>query len=319
MDTNFKLYDPVADLVASGPGGSGLPTTGGTMTGNLTMQAPAKVVQSQLPSDPSDVVNITYLNSVIGTGGPFLPLAGGTLTDNLTLTAPAKVVQSQAPVDPSDLVNKQYTDGTFLPLLTGGALGGNLTLTAPAKVVQSQAPVDPSDLVNKQYVDTFKYGSFLFKSTGSINIASGTTVRAFSNGNATVGPDVWSTPDITCTMESGGIVTISNNLAYTTYFKLTYIGCSLSELTNSAGIITAYFQNEDTGQPIGIAKSLKCLPNTIYFVEGKNFSNNAIVMVLKAINANSQFRFSVGLLNNGSNSVIVDGGDAAYMIIDRVV
>jgi len=155
--SNFKVYDPVAELIAAGPGtGGGLPSTGGTLTGNLTMQVPSKVVQCEPPIDPCDLTNKTYVDSLIG-GGPFLPLAGGTLNGNVTLTAPAKIVQSQAPVNGPDLANKTYVDsliggGPFLPL-AGGTLNGNVTLTAPAKIVQSQAPVNGPDLANKTYVD----------------------------------------------------------------------------------------------------------------------------------------------------------------------
>lgn len=58
---NFKIYDPIAQFIATG--GGGLPLTGGSLSGNLTLIPPAKVVQCQLPTSPCDLVNLQYFQS----------------------------------------------------------------------------------------------------------------------------------------------------------------------------------------------------------------------------------------------------------------
>ncbi|CCV01684.1 hypothetical protein IIV22_007L [Invertebrate iridescent virus 22] len=139
---NFKIYDPVAQLVATGGGsGGGLPLTGGTLTGNLLLTSPAKVVQDTPPTNPNDLVNKAYVDSVIGSG-PFLPLSGGTMS--------GQIIQSLAPVAPNNLANKAYVDsliggGPFLPL-SGGTMSG--------QIIQSSAPTTANNLVNKAYVDS---------------------------------------------------------------------------------------------------------------------------------------------------------------------
>ncbi|ADO00469.1 tail fiber protein [Wiseana iridescent virus] len=139
---NFRVYDPVAQLIATGGGGGGggLPATGGTLTGNLMMQVPSKVVQCQAPTGPCDLTNKAYVDSLAG-GGPFLPLSGGVVS--------GQIVQSLAPTTGTNLVNKTYVDslaggGPFLPL-SGGVVSG--------QIVQSLAPSVANDLANKAYVD----------------------------------------------------------------------------------------------------------------------------------------------------------------------
>ncbi|CCV01840.1 hypothetical protein IIV22_163L [Invertebrate iridescent virus 22] len=132
---NFKLYDPVAQLIATGSSGSGLPLTGGTLSGNLILTSPAKVVQCQTPSNACDVVNLVYLQSL------YLPLTGGTMS--------GVILQPSAPSAPDELTNKAYVDsliggGPFLPL-SGGTMSGAIT--------QPLAPAVPSDVANKAYVD----------------------------------------------------------------------------------------------------------------------------------------------------------------------
>ncbi|CCV02367.1 hypothetical protein IIV30_172R [Invertebrate iridescent virus 30] len=132
---NFRLYDPVAQLVATGSSGSGLPLTGGTLSGNLILTSPAKVVQCQTPSNACDVVNLVYLQSL------YLPLTGGTMS--------GVIIQPSAPSAPNELANKAYVDsliggGPFLPL-AGGTMSGAIT--------QPLAPVVGSDVANKAYVD----------------------------------------------------------------------------------------------------------------------------------------------------------------------
>ncbi|CCV02121.1 hypothetical protein IIV25_103L [Invertebrate iridovirus 25] len=178
---NFKIYDPVTQLVATGGGGGGLPLTGGTLTGNLTMSPGTKIIQSQAPSGPNDLTNKAYVDNLFA---GYLPLAGGTMTGAIT--------QPLAPVAANDLANKAYVDslvsvpgsipgasitnnsitntqlapgsaaanvaagpdgsilpskiqGGLLPLSGGGPMTGAIT--------QPIAPTSANDVTNKAYVD----------------------------------------------------------------------------------------------------------------------------------------------------------------------
>ncbi|CCV02336.1 hypothetical protein IIV30_141R [Invertebrate iridescent virus 30] len=266
---NFKLYDPVAQLIASGSGG-GLPLSGGTLNGNLLLQAPSKVIQSQAPVTANDLTNKGYVDSLIG-GGPFVPLAGGVMS---------------------------------------GAIS------------QPLAPIASNDLANKGYVDTFKYGTYLFKSTAPIFLNPAATVTAFSTGNTIIGPDVWSTSNITCVMNSSGVVTITNNLSDIVYVKLTFIACNLDDSMNSSGMVGCSFYNESTATSFGVAKTLKCLPLSVFNLVNETFVNQVELVALKSIAALSQFTFSVKLVNVGPNIVTIDGSPAtnnSHLIIDRFV
>ena len=201
---SFKTYDQIAQLIASGGGGSSLPLIGGTLMGNLNMQIPYKVIQFQTPANPGDLVNLvyaqstylsltggtmtgpinqpsppgqpdeltnkTYVDGLIG-GGPFLPLSGGTVT--------GAIVSSVVPLNPNDLVNKTYVDGLvgggpFLPL-SGGAMSG--------PIVQSLPPANPNELANRAYVDGLVTPDATTSVNGKVRLAgdlggTGTTAAA---------------------------------------------------------------------------------------------------------------------------------------------
>jgi hypothetical protein len=407
--TNFKLYDPVAQLVATGGGsGGGLPLTGGTLTGNLILQVPAKVVQSQPPVNPSDLANKQYVDSLIG-GGPFLPLIGGTLTGNVVLTSPSKIQQNQAPTVGDDLTNKTYVDskvntpnsipgasiqngtvtntqlalgaaasninadppgsinasqiagGPFLPL-TGGTMSGQIT--------QSLAPVVGTDLANKTYIDgnfqakkpaavpnnialfgsgadtgqtidstynidinlanppsnntlwpssrligALQYGANVYKSTTSISLGGSANVKAFSTGNAIMGPSGWPNIGSTFSLAPTGIATISNSLEYTTYYRIIFSANSLSESTNAFGSVECKIQDEAGPSFITIPKILNCLASP------PAFSNEVYLSCLVSIPPISSFNFSVIMTNLGFDSVTIDPiapSNACILVIERV-
>lgn len=264
MTSNFKIYDPVSQLVADG--GGGLPLSGGTLTGNLNMSIPSKIIQCQTPSDSCDLVNLIYLQQ------SYLPLEGGTIN---------------------------------------------------GPIIQAFPPSNPNEVVNKAYVDTFKYGSYLFRSTFPIFLNSMATSNAFSTGNGTIGPDIWSDPNISCTMDNNGVVTIINNLTSITYFKLTFIACNLDESMDGPGLVGCGFFDEGTNQSFfGIGKTLKCLPTAMYNLDNETFTNEVQLVALKSVAPNSQFAFSVKLQNLGPDIVTIDantGANTSHLIVDRVV
>lgn len=95
---NFKIFDPVAQLVAGGgtSGGSipGSSIQSGTITN--TQLAPGAAA-ANVNAGPAGAINASQIS-----GGPFLPLAGGTMSGAIT--------QPLAPIVGTDLTNKTYVD-----------------------------------------------------------------------------------------------------------------------------------------------------------------------------------------------------------------
>ena len=325
---SFKIYDPVAQLVASGAGsGGGLPLTGGALSGNLTMTFPAKIQQSQAPSVGDDLTNKAYVDGLVA-GGPFLPLAGGTLVGNVIMGSPNKIQQNQAPSVGDDLVNKTYADG-FYQAKKPAAVANNVAFFGSGldfgQTIDSGYSVDtvltnpPSNTTlwpSSRIIGSLQYGAAVYKSSASVTITTGNSVRAFSSGNENVGPAIW--PDIgsTFNLAATGIATISNALQYTTYFRLIFTANSLSDSTLAYGILKCQFQNESGPTPFGVVKTLRVFPNPpLSFCTCVYFS--ALIGILQF----STFNFSVLLTNSGSNDVTIDPDfpeDLSLLIIERV-
>jgi hypothetical protein len=231
---NFKTYDPVAQLIASGggSGGGGLPSTGGTMTGDINMTVPSKIIQCQAPSGVCDLTNKQYVDNAISIaiaalGSPLLPLSGGTMT--------GAIIQPLAPVNPNDLANKAYVDskvstpnsipGTSITnnsitntQLAPGAAADNINAGPdgainPAKIsggpfllltggtmsgaiTQPVAPINPDDLTNKTYVDS---------KVSTPNSIPGTSITNNSITNTQIAPGT-----ITNTEIANNTITSSN-------------------------------------------------------------------------------------------------------------
>ncbi|CCV02120.1 hypothetical protein IIV25_102L [Invertebrate iridovirus 25] len=115
---NFKIYDPVAQLVAGGGSGGLAP---GAAAANIN-------------TGPAGAINASQI-----AGAPFLPLAGGTMT--------GQIVQPLAPVAANDLANKAYVDAQVsagtpdATTTTKGKiqLAGDLGGTAAAPVISNNA------------------------------------------------------------------------------------------------------------------------------------------------------------------------------------
>jgi len=144
---NFKILDPLAQLVASGSGGgsgSFLPLAGGTMSGQIT--------QPLQPSSSTDLVNKSYADSKVSTANsiPGASIVNNSVTDTQLAAGAAAANINNGPA--GSINATQIAGGPFLPL-TGGTISGNIILTSPAKIQQAYAPLDASDLTNKTYVD----------------------------------------------------------------------------------------------------------------------------------------------------------------------
>lgn len=233
MDSgNFKTYDPITTLIAtSGSGGSGgLPLTGGVLTGNLLMQAPAKIVQTQTPTNTSDLINKGF--------------ADGSYQAKKPSAVPNNVALFGTGVDAGQTVDSGFKIDAN-PL----SLAANDTLWSSNRLIGS-----------------FQYGAVVYKATGSLAIPRNNTVLAFSAGNALVGPGDWPNIGSTITMNDMGIASITNSLPYATYFKLEFVACSLTG-SSPLNSVECAFQDETTpiATNFGINKTLNCLlgPPTI--------------------------------------------------------
>ena len=283
---NFKLYDPVAQLVATGGGsGGGLPLTGGTLTGNLVLTAPAKVLQCENPTGACDVVNLQY---AVGAFQAKKPTA---VANNVAFFGSG--------ADTGQTIDSGYSVDTNL----------------------SNPPSNTTLWPSSRLIGALQYGADVYKATGSINLAGGGgTAKAFSAGNTTVGPAVWPNLGSTFSLNPAGIATISNALQYTTYYRIIFVACSLSESTNTFGSIDCQFQNELGPVPIGVLKTLRCLPTTAPFASPA-FCNEVYLTAVTGVAAAGTINFSVVLTNNGVNSVVVDPSpvtNPCLLIVERV-
>lgn len=123
-----------------------LPTTGGSMTGNISMSGSSKVTQATAPTENADLTNKQYVDQKIAAGAYTLPVAssstlgGVKIGENVNVTA-----------DGTISVTIPSVTG-FLPT-TGGTMTGNISMSGSSKVTQATAPTGNADLTNKQYVD----------------------------------------------------------------------------------------------------------------------------------------------------------------------
>ena len=123
-----------------------LPTTGGTMTGNITMDGSSKVTQATAPTGNADLTNKQYVDQQIAAGAYTLPVASSSTLGGVKIGENVNVTE-----DGTISVTIPSVTG-FLPT-TGGTMTGNITMDGSSKVTQATAPTGNADLTNKQYVD----------------------------------------------------------------------------------------------------------------------------------------------------------------------
>nr|DAT89020.1 MAG TPA: tail fiber-like protein [Caudoviricetes sp.] len=123
-----------------------LPTTGGTMSGNISMTGSSKVTQSTAPSDNADLTNKQYVDQQIAAGAYTLPAATSSTLGGVK-------IGENVNVTPDGTISVTIPSVTgFLPT-TGGTMSGNISMSGSSKVTQATAPTENADLTNKQYVD----------------------------------------------------------------------------------------------------------------------------------------------------------------------
>lgn len=263
---SFRVYDPVAQLLATGGGsGGGLPLTGGTLSGNLTLTSPAKIIQCQEPSNICDLVNMGYADET------YQVLKPAAASNNLAIFG-------------SGSDTGQTTDSGFSIDTNLANPSSNVTLWPSSRLIGA-----------------LQYGCNVYKATASIIIPPVGSVKAFSTGNANAGLVTWPNFGTTFSLAPTGIATISNSLEFTTYFKISFTANSLSESTNQAGSAECSFQIESGGlpEPFGVKKTLKVLV-------GGGFSNEVFLTATTSVAPGGSFSFSTLLTNVGLNTVTVD-------------
>jgi hypothetical protein len=278
---NFKTVDPVEQLVAtgSGGGGGGLPLTGGSLSGNLVLTSPAKVQQTQAPTVGDDLVNKTYVD------GAFQAKKPAAVSNNVAFFG--------AGADLGQTIDSGFSVDTNL-----ANPSSNTTLWPSSRIIGA-----------------LQYGANVYKATASVPIAPGASVRAFSTGNAIMGPSSWPNIGSTFSLAGTGIATITNALEYATSFRIIFSANSLSESTNTFGKVQCEIQGEAGPAIITIPKILNCL------AAPPAFSNEVYLTCLVSVLPAASFNFSVLLTNLGANSVTVDPiapDNVCILVIERV-
>lgn len=277
---NFKAYDPVAQLIATGSGGGGgLPLTGGTLTGNLILTPPSTVQQNQAPTVGNDLTNKTYVDG------------------NFQAKKPSAVANNVA----------FFGSGADVGQTIDSGFSVDTNLTNPP----SNTTLWPSS----RTIGALQYGANVYKATASIQLAGSGNVKAFSTGNAIMGPAAWPNIGSTFSLAGTGIATISNSLEYTTYYRIIFSANSLSESTNIFGSVQCQIQDEVGPSFITIPKLLNCIASP------PAFSNEVYLSCLVSILPATSFNFSVILTNLGTNLVTIDPiapNNTCILVIERV-
>ena len=121
----FYGYKNVSDNKTT----EGLPTTGGTMTGNINMGS-NHIITSTNPAQRVHLARKKYVDdkvSGVNVRGNFLPKSGGTMTGNITM-GNNKIRTTVDPVSDKDLSRKKYVDDEVGKKLnkTGGRITGRM-------------------------------------------------------------------------------------------------------------------------------------------------------------------------------------------------
>ena len=147
VDTNVIATKSYVDSAS----GSGLPTTGGTMTGSIVMSTGTHVTLPDAPSSGNYAANKTYVDTQDAT---LVAKSGATMTGNLVVSTGARVTLTDSPVNGTDAVNKNYVDAIAANISwkqsVRAATTGNITLSGTQTVDGVSLIAGDSVLVKNQ-------------------------------------------------------------------------------------------------------------------------------------------------------------------------
>ncbi len=160
-----------------------LPTTGGTLTGDLSLDGNL-ITDLATPILDTDAANKAYVDSIsIDTSilDGYLALTGGTLTGDLSLDGNF-ITNLATPSNNQDAATKGYVDGQvalYLPL-TGGALIGDISMGFNS-ITNLLDPVNPQDAATKAYADSITLDTSILD--GYLSLSGGTMSGNISMGD----------------------------------------------------------------------------------------------------------------------------------------
>ena len=134
----------------------GLPTTGGTMTGDIDMGS-NHISTSADPTENSHLARKKYVDDQVRSGaggnGNFLPVTGGVMTGNITMGS-NKILSSADPTSDEHLARKKYVDTEDAKKVSksGDTMTGDLDI-GNHKIITTVSPTQDTHLARKKYVD----------------------------------------------------------------------------------------------------------------------------------------------------------------------
>ena len=133
--------------------------TGDSMSGDLTMTSPAKVVQAAAPTTANDLTNKTYVDGVVATEASNRASGDQTLTNSKvsksgdTMTG-ALTLPASNPSDNNHATRKAYVDAQIAAAISTGTPGGQIDTVNIADDAVTAAKLDHTTVTPGSYTNT---------------------------------------------------------------------------------------------------------------------------------------------------------------------